>query len=81
MQGIKTGVFGEIVEGVEISEENRATCYETRREGIEVLQRICWNNYVRKGVDAVLFGVSCGADRYKYAVFVRSGFLRELNPE
>jgi hypothetical protein len=75
--GIKTGVMGEIVNGILIDERNRATTWEKRRADIEVLLDIQRNNYRRKGIKAVVFGVPRGQDKY-YAVFVQNGFLREV---
>jgi hypothetical protein len=80
-QGIKTGVMGEIVDGINITESNRATVYEDRREGIESLLNIARENYRKKGVNAVVFGVWYGADKLKYAVFVQNNFLKEVGAE
>lgn len=79
--GIRSGVMGEIVDGVTISEENRATVYETRKEGIEMLRKIWWENYAAKGVQAVLFGIWYGENQVKYAIFVEDNFLREVDEE
>jgi hypothetical protein len=79
-QGYKTGLWGEIVEGIPIREENRATVFEFRKEGIEALQSYLRQQYTRKGVHAVLFGIE-GNNDIKYAVFVRPGFLKNVDEE
>jgi len=77
--GIPTGVLGEVLSsGVRIAEENRATVWEFRRAGIEVLRKMCKDNYKAKGVNAVVFGVYEGPETVKYAVFVQDGFLTEV---
>jgi len=78
-QGIATGVLGEVYRGVRIAESNRATVYESEEHGIRVLQRIARENYKRKNVKAVLFGVDDYLNKTRsYAVFVEDGFLREV---
>jgi hypothetical protein len=73
---IPTGVFGEICNGVTIKEENRATGWEFRRDGIEVLLKIAKESYIKKGIKAVVFGVDGdGKTAIRYAVFVQDGFL------
>lgn len=79
-QGIRTGVFGEVIDGVEICEKNRATVWEQHRQGIEELREFMQKNYRSKRVPAVLFGVWHGGV-IKYAVFVVDGFLKEVEPE
>lgn len=79
-QGIKTGIWGEIVDGIPIREENRATVFEFRKEGIQVLQKLLREQYLRKGVNAVLFGIE-GAVDIKYAIYVQSGFLKPVEDE
>lgn len=64
---------------IHICEETRATTYEFRRAGIEILQKILEDNYLSKGVDAVLYGIA--GPEPKYAVFVQSGWLREVEPD
>jgi hypothetical protein len=83
IQGIKTGVIGETIDGVLISEANRATVFEFYREGIETLRRMARDNYLRKGVKAVLVGTPTGnpAFSHKYAVYVISGFLRNVTED
>lgn len=79
-QGIRTGVWGEVLNGVTICEDNRATTWEFRQDGIELLRKILHENYLQKGVKAVLFGVDeDGHSAIKYAVFVRSGFLTPVS--
>lgn len=81
-QGILTGVYGEVINGIPIQEKNRATVYEFRKAGIEVLQKITRENYIEKGVQAVLFGIlDEDAGLHKYAVFVQSGFLQNVEEE
>jgi hypothetical protein len=83
-QGFQTGVLGEIltVNGgrITIAEKNRATTYETRKEGIAELQQYLHNNFRRKNVNAVLFGVE-GGERIAYAVFVEDNWLRSEEEE
>jgi hypothetical protein len=80
--GIRTGVLGEVLDcGITIAEKNRATGWEHRRAGIEVLQKICRESYRKKGVNALVFGVYDGPDVIKYAVFVQNGFLTEMDDE
>jgi len=78
-QGIPTGVLGEVVDGITIAEENRATVYEDRREGVEFLT-LWYRHYRSKGTKCVLFGVH-EPDRIKYAVFVQPGFLRKVQTD
>jgi hypothetical protein len=80
-QNIPTGVFGEICHGITIKEENRATVWEYRRAGIEILQKILRENYLYKGVPAVLFGVWESPEVVKYAVFCRDGWLKEVSED
>lgn len=77
---IPSGVWGEIVDGVRIAEDNRATGWEYRRDGIETLLRIRDRNYLDKKVNAVVFGVDDGT-RVKYAVFVQDGFLTYVSED
>lgn len=79
-QGIPTGVMGETINGILISEANRATTYERFKEGIQILKSIEHNNYRRKGVTAVTFGVHFG-EEIKYAVFVQDGFIKDVGEE
>jgi len=93
-QGIKIGKLGDRVAGswgypadsggyekqiIHICEANRATTYEFRKSGIEILQKILHDNYLSKGVDAVLYGIA--GPEPKYAIFLTSGFLREVEPD
>lgn len=80
-QGFPTGVLGETYQGVRISEENRATVYESRREGIEQLRDYLHNNYRRKGIKAVIFGIHRPGDRIEYAVFCEDNFIRNATEE
>ena len=81
-QGIPTGVWGEIYFKIPILEKNRATGWEFRKEGIETLLKICRENYISKGVRAIVFGVDEGnGAAIKYAIFVQNGFLREVTEE
>ena len=75
-EGIATGVMGEIHKGVPINEENRASVWEFRKEGVESLRELLRKSYIKKGIRAVLFGVHNGPDTIKYAIFVQSGFLK-----
>ena len=79
-QGILTGVEGEFHGGVWIEEKNRATVYEYRRAGIETLRDICLQ-YRRKKVKAVLFGTPSPNGQPRYAVYVQSGFLRDVGED
>ena len=93
-QGIRVGKLGDRVDGswgypadlggyerhpIHICEANRATTYEFRKSGIELLQKILQDNYLSKGVDAVLYGIA--GPEPKYAVFVESGWMREVEPD
>lgn len=78
---IPSGVFGETYRGIPIREKNRCTVWEFRRAGIEMLQKILKENYLDKGVQAVLFGVYDSPERCKYAIFVRDNFLREVGED
>jgi hypothetical protein len=80
-ENIASGVFGETYRGITIKEENRATTWEFRRSGIEMLQKILKENYLDKGVHAVLFGVYDSPDTVKYAIFCRDGFLRHVGED
>lgn len=79
-QGIRTGVWGEIVDGIPIREENRATVWEFRKEGIEVLMKLAREQYTKKGVRCTLFGIEEGKN-IKYAVFVQPRFLKEVDED
>jgi hypothetical protein len=78
--GIKTGVIGESVDGIPIRESNRASVWEFRKEGIEILQRLAREQYTRKGVRCTLFGVRDGST-IKYAIFVENGFLKDVTED
>lgn len=82
-QGIKTGVMGEVIDGITIAERNRATVYEFRKEGIQQLQHYMRTHYTghKNRVNAILFGVHFGYDEIKYAVFVEDGFLKEVGED
>jgi hypothetical protein len=77
---IPTGTWGDVVNGIKIHEDNRATVWEFRREGIEELQRIMINQYKSKGVGCTLFGVDNGTT-IKYAVFVENNFLIKVDED
>jgi hypothetical protein len=79
-QCIPTGYWGEVIGGIHIREENRATVWEFRREGIEELQRIMISQYKSKGVRCTLFGIDDGKN-IKYAVFLQSGFLKKVDDD
>lgn len=79
--GLPIVVWGEVVEGIKVVEKNRATVFEDRKEGIEILLRIRDNNYRKKNVSAVLVGISEGCSDPKYAVFVEPDFLIEINDD
>lgn len=79
--GLPTAVWGEIIEGIPIVEENRATVFEEFREGIETLVKIRDENYRDKNVGAVVVGVQEGVKIPKYAVFVESGFLIDVEDD
>lgn len=78
--GLPTGIYGERYEGVLICEENRATVFEYRPDGIQQLIDYKNQNYRRKGINACVFGVDDGVT-IKYAVFVKSGFLRDVSED
>jgi hypothetical protein len=80
-QGIPTGVWGEVYFNIPILEVNRATGWEFRREGVEILLKMCRENYILKGVRAIVFGVQEGISATKYAVFVQSGFLKQVTED
>jgi hypothetical protein len=78
--GIPTGSWGEIANNIPIREENRATVWEFRKEGIEILMKIAREQYTKKGIHCTLFGIDEGND-IKYAVFVRPRFLTEVTED
>ena len=78
-EGIPTGVEGETYRGIWIRDENRATVFEFRKAGIEVLRKIAVG-YNAKGVKAVLYGTQ-SSNGHKYAVYVQDGFLREVGED
>jgi hypothetical protein len=80
-EGVPSGVWGEVYEGIPIIEENRATGWEYRRDGIEELLKIARENYRVKGVRAYVYGVDDGGVNVKYAIFVQSGFLRPVTED
>lgn len=74
--------IGQVIEGITVTEVNRATVYATRRKDIHILTR--WvNHYNRTGVKAILAsfptGTQYASTARKYAVFVQDGFLTELD--
>jgi len=71
----------EIVDGITLSENNRATVYERGWEGVAQLHQYMQNNYIQKGVRAVLVGIRGNSRDIKYAVFVQDDFLCYTNPE
>jgi len=77
---IQRAVEGEILKGIPIVEDNRATVYEQHVEGAAQLQKYMQTNYINKGVRAVLVGVVKN-DNLRYAVYVQPGFLRATEPE
>lgn len=88
--GLPSGTWGMIVDGIPILEKNRATVWEFRRSGIEILQQICQKNYRDKRINAIVFGIEeCretnmpGAfvETVKYAVFCESGFLINVSED
>lgn len=79
-QHIPTGFWGDVVNGIVIKEDNRATVWEYRKEGIEELQRLMISQYKDKKVRCTLFGIDDGKN-IKYAVFVQNGFLRKVEDE
>lgn len=76
-QAIRTGIWNERHDGITICEENRATTWEFRKEGIRQLIDYCQKNYTLKGVKALVYGVD-NSKEIRYAVFVRAGFLRSI---
>lgn len=91
IENIETGHFGTVCKGISIMESNRATVYETTEEGVNCLKAYMVNNYITKGVKAVLFGITISPfcqeqgwedkstqPEVKYAVFVQNGFLKEV---
>ena len=72
--------MGSKIRDIRIIEKNRATVWETRKQGISLLQN--WVlHYLRTGINAVLAGVptnSTNGPQYKYAVFVADGFLTDI---
>lgn len=79
-QGVPTGSWGEIVNDIPIYEENRATVWEFRKEGIEVLIALAKQQYTMKGIRCTLFGIDEGKD-IKYAVFVEPRFLIDVTED
>lgn len=84
--GIKNGKLGDVVDGVNITEENRATIYEERKAGIQELLGYQQSNYTKKGVKSVIYGVRLpigtrGEHRtilskhIYYAIFCEDGFI------
>jgi hypothetical protein len=78
---LPTGVWGEFRQGVWIDEENRASVFEFRKEGIQLLLKICRDNYTRKNVRAIVFGVQHDGPETKYAIFVERKFLRPVSED
>jgi hypothetical protein len=74
LQGLPTGVEGEIVNGITVSDSRRVTEYAERRADIELLVKIKNSNYRSKGVNAVVFGIDKGEGRMCYAVYVEDSF-------
>jgi hypothetical protein len=70
--------LGATVRDVRVVEKNRATTWETRKQGITILQS--WvAHYLNTGVNAILAGVPTNSKPpYKYAVFVQEGFLTDI---
>lgn len=80
LQGILTGFWRDKVDGILITEDNRASVWEFRREGIEVLQQIMISQYKNKGVRCTLFGIDDGKT-IKYAIFLQNGWFRKIEDE
>lgn len=76
-QAIPTGVWGELVSNIPIREDNRASVWEFRKDGIETLLRIMHSQYRDKGVNCTMFGIDDGKS-IKYAIFVQPGFLKKV---
>jgi hypothetical protein len=71
-------IMNEVVNGIHITEKNRATVWEWSADGLQILQKIAREFYLDKGVRAVICGIyNPRSERYKYAVFVEDGFLTE----
>lgn len=66
--GIPSGSLGEIYNGLEISAVNRATPYVVTRPEIEQMRLDLHENFRRKKIAAVLFGVVTPTG-CKYAIF------------
>lgn len=79
-QSIPTGSWGETFCNILIKEENRASVWEFRKDGIEVLMKLARQQYTLKGVNCTLFGIDEGRD-IKYAIFVESNWLIPLNED
>jgi hypothetical protein len=79
-QRIPTGVLGELYRGIPITEQNRVSNWVFSSHGkarLETLQKVLTNNYLDKGVRAVLFGVHDGPETIKYGIFVQPSFLEQ----
>lgn len=66
--GLATGVIGERHKGILISEENRATKYFIKRADLEQLRIDLHNNFRRKRINAVIFGIET-PHAILYAIF------------
>jgi hypothetical protein len=76
-QAIPTGVWGELVNNIPIREDNRASVWEFRKDGISTLLNIMRSQYRDKGVNCTMFGIDDGKS-IKYAIFVQPGFLKKV---
>ncbi len=79
-EGIPTGTWGEICNNIPIKEDNRASVWEFRKEGIEVLMKLAKQQYTMKGVNCTLFGIDEGKD-IKYAIFVEPRWLTPVTED
>lgn len=73
--------LGATVNGIPITEENRATVYEFYRPGAEILAQYMEKSYTSKGVRAALVAVKHPSLGHRYAVFVEPGFLTAIDDD
>lgn len=71
--GIQSGKLGDVVDGITISEANRATVYDRWVNELLTYQ----HNYSTKGVRSIIYGVKPkkGSDIVYYAIFCEDGFI------
>lgn len=74
--GVPCGVMGARVGNIHITEANRQSVWVFTRSDKGQLVKIMNESFLNKGVDATLYGIRYGT-QYKYAIFVKSGFLVE----